>query len=81
MPARLLFTHVILLLTEVEQALSVHVAMSDEKPTSLPPALTVTRFVPLFKAPIWLLMTSTVVAPLHATKFKVYAFAVATMYG
>src|SRR6185437_8529064 len=44
------------------------VSRTEEKPASLPPAVTLTRVVEELSADSWLLMTSLVVAPLHATK-------------
>src|ERR1700722_8313812 len=44
------------------------VCMIEEKPTSLPPMVTLTRVVDAFRADSWLLMTSLVRAPEQAAK-------------
>jgi hypothetical protein len=45
---------------------STQVSMMPEKPTSLPPTVTLTRVVDALSAESWLFMTSVVAAPLHA---------------
>lgn len=42
--------------------------MTSAKPTSLPPAVTLTKVVDELSAPSWLLATEPVVAPEQATK-------------
>ena len=65
-------THVIVLLIDDTQLVSVHETSRLTNPASLPPAVTVTRFVVvLLSAATCVLITSVVNAPVHAWKFNV----------